>query len=80
MIGASGEWLLWPTRCFAAANGGSGLRRTLTHHPLAGLRRESFGFPQEAVEEAALTRDSIPLRVPTGNLCDMNTITETWFR
>lgn len=49
-----GKFLLVPTRCFAAAQGGSWLRRTLTHHPSAGLRWESSRFLVETIETAAL--------------------------
>jgi hypothetical protein len=54
-IRACGKFLLVPTRCFAAAQGGSWLRRTLTHHPSGGLRRESLGFLGETVERPAFT-------------------------
>ena len=52
MMCACGEIVLVPRRYFAAAQGGSWLRRTLTHHRSAGLRRESFGFLGEASETA----------------------------
>lgn len=51
-ICACGKFLLVPTRCFAAAQGGSWLRRTLTHHPSAGycgLSFDSLGQPTAAV-------------------------------
>ena len=51
-ICACGKFLLVPTRCFAAAQGRSWLRRTLTHHPSAGYCRLSFdsrGQPTAAV-------------------------------
>jgi hypothetical protein len=53
-ICACGEFLLVPTRCFAAAQGGSWLRQTLTHHPSEGLRRESFRFLVETIETPAV--------------------------
>ena len=45
MMCARGEYLECQKRCFAAAEGGSWLRRTLTHHPSAGYCGLSFDSP-----------------------------------
>jgi hypothetical protein len=55
-----GKFLHVHTRCFAAAQGGSWLRRTLTHHPSAGLRWESFGFYGEPIEKTAVMAFGVP--------------------